>query len=347
MIFDNAYIFFFCALGVFNSFLVSIYFLFFQKQPQLKNTLFGVLMFLLSIRVGKTVYMSFEESKSLLVAQIGLSACFMIGVTLYYYVKASLIKRDVIPGSWLAHFGVLLLFITVMGLLKPLPSNRPFWDNFFVWMIYLTWGVYIMLSAYELRVQLYVLFTNLKKSSTPHTWLILVCLGNFLIFAAYIVGYFWLFLVEMLTFSVVFYALTFFFLSRKDRNSIFQKTPEKYARKKIAASEAQNLKERLTRLMQEEQPYKNPNLKLEELSSKLNISQHKLSQLLNDNFGESFNNYINRYRIEYAIQLLRNNNTYTLEAIGYESGFNSKSGFYSTFKKITGSTPASFRKSLD
>lgn len=344
MAFDNSTIFFFCALGVFNCFLVSIYFLFFRKRPYVRHTLFGLLTLLLSLRVGKTLYMFFSGAE-LLVAQIGLSACFLIGVALYYYLKAVLEKREDIPKSWVVHSGILLLIIVTVGLVKPYSSNISFWHDYFVWFIYLIWGGYICLSAYELKDILKRLGKKPKQVSTSDTWLTIVFIGNALIFLSYVIGYFWLHLVEMLTFSIVFYTLIFFFLYKRDRDSIFQKTPEKYAQK-IDLHEAKSLSERLTKLMKEEQLYKNPNLKLRELASRMNISQHKLSQLLNDNIGENFNNYINRLRTENAISILRTNKVFTLEAIGYESGFASKSGFYSTFKRLTGKTPSHFRRQL-
>jgi len=346
MLFDNPYIFFFCALGVFNCFLVSIYFLFVRKQPHLKNTLFGLLTLLLSIRVGKTLYMSFSDTQYILLAQIGLSACFLIGISLYYYLKADLEKREEIPKPWKIHFAILLVIILSVGFAAPYSNAAAFWDNYFVWFIYLVWGSYIILSGYELRAILYKLINSPERISTSDTWLVLVCIGNLLIFISYIVGYFWLLLVEMITFSIVFYAMIFFFLSKRDRDTIFQKTPEKYAQKKIDGDEVQALKERLAVLMSEEQLYKNPNLKLKELSARMNISQHKLSQLLNDNIGENFNSYINRHRVENAMSMLNDNELFTFEAIGYESGFSSKSSFYATFKKITGKTPSVFRDEL-
>lgn len=54
--------------------------------------------------------------------------------------------------------------------------------------------------------------------------------------------------------------------------------------------------------MNTEELYKNPNLKLSDVASRMNISAHQLSQLLNDNLGKSFSTYINEYRIDDACE---------------------------------------------
>ncbi|MEM6699288.1 MAG: helix-turn-helix domain-containing protein, partial [Bacteroidota bacterium] len=59
---------------------------------------------------------------------------------------------------------------------------------------------------------------------------------------------------------------------------------------------------------------------------------------------KTFSLYINEYRIKAACELLRTHHQFTLEGIGYEVGFRSKSNFYASFKKLKGCTPSQFVK---
>ena len=346
MDFHNPILFFVCSLGVFNGFLVSLYFLFFSKRKRVQNLLFGLLVFLLVIRIGKSVYATFtpKGEHNLLILQIGLSACFLIGVSLFYYLKSSIENKKTIPASWKIHFIVLFIIIVSVGIAKPYTYNKAFWNDTFVWVIYWTWALYLLVSSYLLKDIFIKLFSKTQKCTTAEHWLVAVLIGNILIFAAYIIGYYYLYLVGTITFSVVFYGLLIFFLSKKNRDTIFQDIPEKYGTKKIDNAEANFLLKQLKDLMQKEELYKKSDVKLQHVAKGIHISTHKLSQLLNDNLGKSFASYVNDYRIEEAKRLLQEKQNLTLEAIGFEAGFSSKSNFYATFKKVIGQTPSEFQK---
>ena len=118
----------------------------------------------------------------------------------------------------------------------------------------------------------------------------------------------------------------------------------KDAAKKIQADEASQLIEKLDALMKQKELYKNSNVKLLDIAKELHVTSHKLSQFLNDNIGKSFAAFLNTYRIEEAKNILKENNNLTLEVIGFEAGFSSKSNFYATFKKVVGQTPAQYQK---
>lgn len=104
--------------------------------------------------------------------------------------------------------------------------------------------------------------------------------------------------------------------------------------------------EKLEKAIIEKELYKDPNLKLNDLAKVVNISVHQLSQLLNDNLGKGFSTYINEYRINEACRLISGNDHLTLEAIGYEVGYNSKSTFYAAFRKIKDTTPALYKEKI-
>lgn len=120
-----------------------------------------------------------------------------------------------------------------------------------------------------------------------------------------------------------------------------------YANSIIDSKESQRLTRQLDALMQTTQPYLNRNLRMIEIASRLDVSEHKLSQLLNVHMGINFFEYINRYRVERARELLNNPeyDRFTIEAIAKECGFNSKSTFNEAFRKIAGITPSGFKKS--
>ena len=319
--------------------------MFFSKQKRVQNFWFGLLVLFLSIRIGKSVYRIFipKEEIDLLIMQFGLSACFLIGISLFYYIKSSIENSKNISSFSKIHFYILLSIILIVGILNPYRINQEFW-NWFVWVIYSSWGVYLLASTYLLKDVFIKLFSKTKKNTTSEYWLIAVLIANVLIFTAYIIGYYHFYLVGTITFSVVFYGLLIFFISKKNRDTIFQNIPEKYASKKIDTKEAIHLIEQLNEVMKNEQLYKNSNVKLIDIAKKLNISTHQLSQLLNDNLGKSFALFVNEFRVEEAKEILSKNNQYTLEAIGFESGFSSKSTFYATFKKLVGKTPAEYKK---
>lgn len=115
----------------------------------------------------------------------------------------------------------------------------------------------------------------------------------------------------------------------------------------IEDDELDVLKQRLIQLMEKEQPYLHSELNLVKLAEQMDLSTHQLSYLINNTMGENFFNFINRYRVAKAKELLKNPSYDHLNVlvIAYESGFNSKTAFNSTFKKMTNCTPTAYRNS--
>jgi AraC-like DNA-binding protein len=129
--------------------------------------------------------------------------------------------------------------------------------------------------------------------------------------------------------------------------SISNETEAEAVKKKlISDDDFLKIKQKIEGLMQTEKPYLDSELNLIRLSELLSISTHHLSYVINKGFDKNFFQYVNEYRIEYAKILLKNdeNNKLSILGIAYESGFNSKTSFNTTFKKFTGKTPSEFKK---
>lgn len=96
--------------------------------------------------------------------------------------------------------------------------------------------------------------------------------------------------------------------------------------------------------MESNKIYLNSKLKIKDLSDILDTNPTYLSQAINSQSKRSFFDFINMYRIEYAKKLLSNKDysKYTIEAIAKESGFNSRSVFYTAFKKFSDSSPSDY-----
>jgi AraC-like DNA-binding protein len=105
-------------------------------------------------------------------------------------------------------------------------------------------------------------------------------------------------------------------------------------------------KKQIMTIMADERLFLNPSLGLPQLAAAVKLSTHDLSFVLNKGFHENFFQFVNRYRIEEAKMLLISPDHKHLNILGIanECGFNSKSTFNATFKKLTGKSPSEFAR---
>ncbi|WP_299867065.1 AraC family transcriptional regulator [uncultured Roseobacter sp.] len=119
---------------------------------------------------------------------------------------------------------------------------------------------------------------------------------------------------------------------------------QKYERSALSEEQAQRLARKIRSAMQNSLLYRDPNLSLWDLSKHIGVTSNYLSQTLNETIGTNFFDYVNRWRIEDAVERIENSEE-TVLAIAYDVGFNSKSSFYKAFKKHVGMTPSALRNS--
>ena len=113
----------------------------------------------------------------------------------------------------------------------------------------------------------------------------------------------------------------------------------------IASNQEIFLKSALEDHFKNQQPFKKSGYTLSELSKELNITSHQLSAFINQGYGKNFSELVNEHRVKYLSGLLKSSPEYfqfTLEALGREAGFNSRTAFINAVKKNTGMTPSEF-----
>ena len=117
-------------------------------------------------------------------------------------------------------------------------------------------------------------------------------------------------------------------------------SPQDDKRKAINSESAQ----RLTRWMRETKPYLNPDFQLMDLRHVLPMNRTYLSRFLRDEFGCTFYQFVNKYRIEEAKRLMTEQPEMRLADVATRSGFSSREAFARTFTQVTGLSPREWEK---
>ncbi|MGB5554910.1 MAG: helix-turn-helix domain-containing protein [Flavobacteriaceae bacterium] len=120
----------------------------------------------------------------------------------------------------------------------------------------------------------------------------------------------------------------------------------KYRKTGLSEALSFEMKEKLIRIMEHQQPYMDNDLRLDDLALLMKLSRNHTSQIINEHFNLSFFDFINQYRIKDAKNLLLQNkgDDRTITQIAYDVGFNSRASFYKAFKKFSDGTPSDYAK---
>jgi len=102
----------------------------------------------------------------------------------------------------------------------------------------------------------------------------------------------------------------------------------------------------LKQYMYEQQAFKNAQLTLTNLSEALGVTSHHLSEVLNQQEGKNFYQFVNEYRVDDVCESLKKNQDSKVLELAIASGFSSKSTFNTVFKQYKGMTPTQYRNNI-
>lgn len=122
----------------------------------------------------------------------------------------------------------------------------------------------------------------------------------------------------------------------------------KYQKSGLTDTAAETLHAQLTNRMHQDKLYTDGDLTLNELAGRMGVVPNHLSQVINEREQKNFYDYINGLRVNEFIRLaeLPESQKLTLFAVAQQAGFNSKSSFNRSFKKVTGQSPSEYMDAL-
>jgi AraC-like DNA-binding protein/uncharacterized Tic20 family protein len=347
-----------------------------KRNPQVADRLMAAWLFLIAIEMGFAIV-----NQSIIPLYEYVFIPFTYGPLLYLYIKFQTVENARFKWSYILHFlPFLAIFITAIIFRgRPVMRLENFWDadpflsfrliyglSFFVSITSYSTIAFVLINRHQRNIRNLVSYTSERITLG---WLLVLSISFYLTYVAvFILGVYVIFAGDQTYdptlpsyFGLTFFAFAFSFYAykqpgifneiltegkahRKDNLNQGDADP-KYEKSGLKNKDARKYLDRLLKYMEEQKPYLDVDLSIHDISDALDIPRHYLTQVINGLLGKNFYTFINEYRIEEVKKLLADQDyyKYTLTAIAYEAGFNSKSSFNAVFKTATGKTPSQYK----
>jgi AraC-like DNA-binding protein len=361
------------AIGIFLAFFLSVL-VFTKKRRTLADSILGVWLMVIGTHAA-FFYAHFTGVFKNYPFLLGVDAPFpFLHCPIFYLYTIALTYPERFKNKhWLGHFLIpcliyiylIPLFITSIEYKIYLIENGIVYKtaNYFLKILMLVLSVFYLYSINELldehKKRILNHFSNQEKVNLDWLrfiyylmcviWFVVIFIGgNGAIFIAVS-----LFVVSIGYFGInqtgVFTNIPFDINELEKDKTEDSEDKKKYANSGLNEEAGLALHEQLNQIMRDEKLFLNPELNLTDLATQLNTHPNYLSQILNEKVGLTFYDYVNTLRLE-EFKLLAEmpeNQKYTLLALAYQCGFNSKTSFNRNFKKLTDQSPSQYLKALN
>jgi len=320
-----------CILAVGHSLFSAIALLVIHKKPS--NQLLALLLLLLSIRIGKSVAGFLFPNAIYGLGAAGVVAMASVGPVLFFLIQ-SLFSSP-------RRFRIIDYLHFVPSVVIAFTSPWTGWS--FLSPVYTFVTAQLLIYVTVCYFHIYRNREAYRADDLKWKWSRNLLIGISFLWITFLlqitVFYPIVYAINVITAATVFYSLSLWAMMR---SKLF--LPE--AKGKPETTNAyEELGSRIEQMLTHEELFIDPNLNVSRLAEKLKTPPYLVSRAINSYFKKSFSELLMQYRIKKSERLLLSpeSKTYTIEAIAYESGFNTLSAFYTAFKKIHKTTPAQFR----
>ena len=340
-------------IAVFQTLLIATYLFLQKKGNAVSRQVLAMLLIDSAIFLTGTYLLLFSGNKTTWgFAHLANLTVFLATPLLYFYFSSLIIKEFKLNANMFIHGIPFFLAFLIMTYELVIQSNHQFvfrpYGISLLFVLYLQ-NIFYLIQVYKLKQKVDLQKTNPQGPK----WFDFIFRSLILVFGLKLIIFiFWNVLgwVDVCVFFTgLFFILSFILINMLVLFGLFNPNMlihhVKYQNTPIDKIIHVNCYNELLNCLSEEQLYKDSLLSLQKLAKRLNVPAKHLSQIINENSGDNFNEFINKYRIREAQRLLtQSTEKYNILQIAYEVGFNSKSTFNTTFKKHTGTTPSWYRK---
>ena len=200
---------------------------------------------------------------------------------------------------------------------------------------------------------LFILPYDYKYSSATFRWILNYSLGLLTICVVHIVftltGFAPLFIIQPVLVTVFFifsmdYEINDRLVPRQHDAAEEEEAARKEEEEPAEPFGEMDLWSRIVLLMDRDEVWRDPDLSLTSLASLCASNITYLNQIIKDNAGTSFKDFVNRRRVEAVAKLLREAPDTDIQAAFFNAGFRSRTTAWRNFKDIMGVTPTEYRQ---
>jgi AraC-like DNA-binding protein len=364
----------------FSQTIFAIYLMFTKSPLKIADVILAVLLAVFALMFGLDILHNYNIIESNRWA-ISLSLAMMYAPLLYLYSKYVTKKYEKFDLRDYLHAIPSVLLILIFLIIRILPSNNSIpiesfyvqfsWlRNIFGYIFILLLIIYIINAlSIVIRFKRHIMnYYSFKSYKISLNWLLTVIISFVLILLLivisstlfeshkinvevylfrHIIELFYVYILSIWGFSQNQLNHDLISGSNVDEIENSDSSLEKYHKSGLKKDLAKNYLQKLIQFMEENEAWKDQELSIAKLSYQTSIPKHHISEVLNEYLGKNFYIFVNEYRVEYAKVLLTSKkyNNWSILAIGYECGFNSKTAFNNFFKKHTQVTPSEYKKS--
>lgn len=356
----------FVYFAYFQSLFLLFIYIFSPKNRKNINGYLAFLIVLLAVGLtGRIIYISGIFGQNFRFYAFSEFSILMFGSTIYLFTRSSL-KGKKFNLSDLIHYIPGVLYILIIVIYFMLPSDQIIGERaksgelFRVITLLVGTGLAFNITYWILSCRLF--FQVKKKLRNELSFSIKTrFFSNFLIaiglcltcwLVVYFISIFGFDTIERtvrrtiwLSIALIILFITYYGIKEPELFKFGKQTGnKKYQQSKLSMEDLDNLKVALETLMIEKKPYLNRKLVKSELSEMLGISNPEIARLLNERIGMNFFEYVNYYRIKEFVELAKSQKVENLTFFGLaqEAGFNSKTTFNKSFKKLMGMPPKDY-----